>query len=206
MVEFLKLLYPISMFERESSINNKGRFAILELADKYQCVNLIKICLNEVNITADNVLEVLPYALKYDVSLLDEIYDVINWGVPTDKLKGVLPEIENHNTSKTMLLNKCRFLESTIIEMQQAMIHLVSDFLNAKRKETSVVLTSGKWSCPHTIKVEKIGLTKRCQNCENFYKDKFLDQIVSSQTSRKLFSILQKGQNITDEVKKYKCS
>ncbi len=60
------------------------------------------------------------------------MYDVINWSAPTAKLEKVLREIEVKETSNTMLLTKCRFLESSVVKMQDAIVSLICDFLTAK--------------------------------------------------------------------------
>jgi hypothetical protein len=83
----------------------------MALAEEYQCVNLIKQYINEVKITPENVLQILPYALKYHQAALRKMYDVINCSVPTSKLKEVLPESKEISTTIKMLLNKCRYLE-----------------------------------------------------------------------------------------------
>ena len=48
MVQFLKILYPSSMFaEPKKPLDDKTRLSLMELADEYQCVNLIKQCIDE---------------------------------------------------------------------------------------------------------------------------------------------------------------
>jgi hypothetical protein len=134
MVKFLKALYPSSMFgTAKTPLDDESRLSIMALADEYQCVNLIKQCIDEVKITPENVLEILPYAVKHNQTALPKLYDVIKWGAPTAKLDKLLPEIESKETSNTMLLTKCRFLESSVVKMQDAIISLIGDFLTQKR-------------------------------------------------------------------------
>ena len=134
MVRFLKVLYPSSMFaETKSPLDEECRLSILALAEKYQCVNLIKQCIDEVKITPQNALQILPYAVKYHPTALPRIYDVINWSAPTTKLEKLLPEIESKEKSNTMLLTKCRFLESAVVKMQDAIISLIDDCLTQKK-------------------------------------------------------------------------
>ena len=54
------------MFEESRSpLNDESPLSVMVLADEYQCVNLIKQCINETEITPGNVLEILLYAVKY---------------------------------------------------------------------------------------------------------------------------------------------
>ncbi len=66
MVQFLKLLYPWSMFrEADSPLDDKSRLSIMALAEEYQCVKLIQQCIDAAEITPENVLQILPYAITY---------------------------------------------------------------------------------------------------------------------------------------------
>jgi hypothetical protein len=134
MVQFLKILYPSSMFgEVRAPLNDESLLSILALAEEYQCVKLIKLCIDEARITAGNVLHILPYVLKYHQTVLPKLYAVMNWGASTSKLEKVLPEIKVKETSDTMLLTKCRFLESAVVKMQDAIFSLISDFIRQKK-------------------------------------------------------------------------
>ena len=133
MIPFLRLLYPSSMFsESKTPLNDESRLSVMALADEYQCVNLMKQCIDEAEITAQNVLQILPHAVKHHQTALPRMYDVIKSGVPTSKLKKFLPQIESKETSNAMLLTKCHFLESNLVQMQKAIISLLRDFLNKK--------------------------------------------------------------------------
>ena len=135
MVLFLKVLYPSSMFEESKpSLNDATRLSVMALAEEYQCVNLIKQCINEAEITPGNVLQILPYVVKYHQTALPRMYDVINWSAPTSKLEKVLPTLENKEIINKMLLNKCRFLESSIVEMQDSTLRLMFHCLMEKKK------------------------------------------------------------------------
>ncbi len=57
MVQFIKVLYPSSMFgEARPPLDDASRLTIMALAEEYQCVNLIKQCIDEAKITQENVL------------------------------------------------------------------------------------------------------------------------------------------------------
>ena len=135
MVLFLKVLYPPSMFEESKpSLNDATRLSVMALAEEYQCVNLIKQCINEAEITPGNVLQILPYVVKYHQTALPRMYGVINWSAPTSKLEEVLPTLENKEIINKMLFTKCRFLESSIVEMQDSMFLLMLDCLTEKKE------------------------------------------------------------------------
>ena len=134
MVQFLKILYPSSMFgEARAPLDDYSRLSILALAEEYQCMNLIKLCIDEAKITAENVLQILPFAVKYHQPALPRMYEIINWSAPTSTLEKVLQEIEVKETSDTMLLTKCRFLESAVVKMQDAIVSIISDFVQQKK-------------------------------------------------------------------------
>ena len=134
MVLFLKVLYPPSMFEKcKPPLNDSSRLSVMALAEEYQCVNVIKQCIDEAEITSGNVLQILPYVVKYHQTALPRMYEVINWSAPTSKLE-VLSTLENKETLVKLLFTKCRFLESSIVEMQNAMFSLTLDCLREKKK------------------------------------------------------------------------
>ena len=134
MVLFLKVLYPPSMFEKcKPPLNDGNRLSVMALAEEYQCMNLIKQCIDEAEITSRNVLQILPYAVKYHQTALPRMYEVINWSAPASKLE-VLSTLENKETLVKLLFTKCRFLESNIVEMQDAMFILIYNCLIEKKK------------------------------------------------------------------------
>ncbi len=59
-VKFLKVLYPSSMFGgARVDLHDERVLSVLALADEYQCVNLIKQCMNEAKITPEIVVKSL---------------------------------------------------------------------------------------------------------------------------------------------------
>ena len=52
------------MFEKSKApLNDVSRLSVMALGDEYQCVNLIKRCIDETEITPGKVLKILPYIL-----------------------------------------------------------------------------------------------------------------------------------------------
>ena len=231
MVQFLKVLYPSSMFvEDNTRLNDESRLSIMRLAEEYQCVNLIKQFINEIQVTPENVLKILPYVVKYHQAALPKLCDVIKRSTPTSKLKEVLPELESKEASSTIniLLTKCDFLESGIVQMQDAMISLICDFLAAKncsvmnsfqkmgyKKQFSGLRMSDIDSllpqdsepvmdlrCGHSITIRQINKAKSCVHCKEIYKETFIAPIPSCQkTEQVFFNMLQKGDEVATAVK-----
>ena len=223
MVLFLKVLYPPSMFEESRPpLNDESRLSVMALADEYQCVNLIKQCINEVEITPGNVLEILPYAVKYHQTALPRMYEVINWSAPSTKLEEVLPTLENKEIFIKLLLNKCRFLESSIVDMQDGLFSLTNDCLREVKKPRGVkkpVNTTGVFGhssglfghlpletlrdcrCDHAIKIREINKTKNCPHCKEKYKEEFFAPIPGCQNTQHYFDMLRKGDDVATAVK-----
>ena len=231
MIQFLKLLYPSSMFlESYTPLDDESRLAVMALADEYQCVNLIKQCIDEAEITAKNVLQllqVLPHAVKYHQTALPRMYDVMKSGVSTSKLQEFLPEIESKETSNTMLLTKCRFLESNLVQMQRAIISLLRDFLkeqsrandlekslkNVREKikklklpfcdfsfypfERTVLVTAAS-PCFHRVEVGELSKIKSCLHCKEKYKQKFIVSIPSCKNTNKFLEMLLNGDDVAN--------
>lgn len=215
MVMFLKLLYPSSMFvQTKILLNDEHRLSVLHLAQEYLCVNLIKQCLNEATITPENVLELLPYAVKYHQTALPKLYEVINWSASTSKLEEILLKNESNKISEwqTMLLTKCRFLESAVIEMHGAMLSMIENIVNSQiatnnsstkfgqpiGSNTPKTKQSQGSRCSHTIGVREISKAKNCVHCTENYKETFIAPIPSCRNTQKFFNMLEKGNDITN--------
>ena len=232
MVQFMKLLYPSSMFRDDKSpLDEKSLLSIMVLADEYQCVNLIQQCFDQVKITPDNVLHILPFAVKYYAEALPRLYSVISLSTSTSKLQEVLPKLEGKEISESneMLLIKCRILESNIVSMQDALISMTRDILSLKKMPTTtqetktagltyslpppnpmgIGRTSGMTNkkdtrCPHNIGVQEIHKTRSCIHCKENYKEMFISNIPSCKNTQNFFNMLQRGDKISTGVKEKK--
>ena len=225
MVVFLKILYPSSMFgEARDLLNDENWLSVLALAEEYQCVKLIKQCIGEIKITSENVLQILPYAVRHHESALPKMFEIIKWCAPTAKLEELLPKLEDQEISSTnkMLLTKCRFLESLVVDMQHVMICLMRDFLKQNEAVDKKTLSKnqkryykhGGWSgdstnagfgCRHSINIRDINKTKVCNKCCDKYKDKFIRPFPCCQSAEeKVFKLLEEGHDIASAVKKLK--
>ena len=191
--------------ESKTPLNNKSRLSVMSLADEYQCVNLIKQCIDEAEITPGNVLQILPYTLKYSDTELPRIYEVINWGAPLSKLEETLATLENKEIFIKILLTKCRFLESSVVDMQETLFtDLDIYFDKTKASKTYTFTASRKDSrCGHTVRIWEIKEAKSCPHCKEKYKEEFLAPIwrISLDTQRH-FNMLLRATEIATEVEK----
>ena len=195
----------------------------MALAEEYQCVNLIKHCIDKAKITPENVLEILPYTSKYHPTALPRMYDVINWCAPASKLEEVLPTLESKETSIKMLLTKCRYLESSIVDMQDGLFSLLYDCLKELKEYTKiysetndllgnhyqyevppVFSTQKDYRCPHAIKIRELNEAKYCIHCQEKYKEEFFAPVPSCRKSQHYFDMLLRGNDITTAVKQKK--
>ena len=206
MIQFLKLLYPTSMFlESKTPLNNKSRLSVMSLADEYQCVNLIKQCIDEAEITPGNVLQILPYALKYSDTELPRIYEVINWGAPSSKLEETLATLENKEILIKILLTKCRFLESSVVDMQETLFTVLDIYFDKTKDSKTYIYTASRKDsrCGHTVRIRGIKEAKSCPHCKEKYQEEFLAPIrrISLDTQR-CFNMLLRATEIATEVEK----
>ena len=142
---------------------------------KLMILFLIKQCINEAEITPGNVLEILPYVVKYHQKALPRMYEVINWSAPTSKLE-VLSTLENKQTLVKLLFTKCRFLESSIVEMQDAMFSLTLDCLREKRKAENA------YQSMQTLQTNNPKMSFSCYS--TYYPSGLLDHSVENQLQK----------------------
>ena len=229
MVQFLKILYPSTLFaEARKPLDDECRLSIMELADEYQCDNLIKQYINKAKITPGIALQMLPYVVKYHQTALPKMYDVIKWGASTAKLEELVGNMVSKETSNMMLLNKCHFLESNVVSMQNTIVSLINDFLRQKKltseaKENSSSGSTGgyfgrqfgkhrdTWAqtladsrCPQSVNVGEINNAKTCVHCREKYKGKFLDPIPSCENTHVFFDMLRSRDNVATAVREQK--
>ena len=148
----------------------------------------------------------MPYAVKYHESSLPKVLECVK-GYSTCKLEEALPTLESKEMSDMVLLTKCHLLESTIAEMQNAIITLLSECLLQKAfadiatktlKDARDLLwrnnihdhnidfgtprrvalqTDSDHRCSHRILIKQIGRIKGCTKCEDKYIEKFITPV-----------------------------
>ena len=207
-LKFLESLYPPSMLGEVSAPldESDGLLVVLALAEKYQCTKLIKFCIDTAEISSTNFLQILPYAVKHHESSLPKVLEYVK-GYSTCKLEEALPTLESKEMSDMVLLKKCHLLESTIAEMQNAIITLLSECLHQKAfadiatktlKDARDLLwrnnirdhnidfgtprrvalqTDSDHRCSHRILIKQIGRIRGCTKCEDKYIEKFITPV-----------------------------
>ena len=194
----------MSMFlESKTPLNNKSRLSVMSLADEYQCVNLIKQCIDEAEITPGNVLQILPYALKYSDTELPRIYEFINWAAPSSKPEEALATLENKEILIKILLTKCRFLESSVVDMQKTLFTVLDIYCDKTKASKTYTASTKNSRCGHTVRIWEIKEAKSCPHCKEKYKEEFLAPIrrISLDTQR-CFNMLLRATEIATEVEK----
>ena len=206
MIQFLRLLYPMFMFSDSSAPlwDDEMRLSVMALADEYQCVNLLEQFIDEVKITPENALKILPYAVKYSDAALLKILRVTTSCVPTSQLEKALATWENKDVFNKILLNKCHFLESSVVEMQGALFACLNAYLNKVKKSTCIDSDS---RCSHAIRMRDIRKTKSCPHCKEKYKEGLIAPLtISSQylSTQGFYNVLLKADDVATEVEKQK--
>jgi hypothetical protein len=147
MVELLKLFYPPNMIEGEKVvICDENVIPILELADEFQAVNVIKQCIDDLinseQVTPQNVLRILPYAFRYYESAIPTLTEVVNRSVSVTRLN------EFHSKSVDMVWGKFFHLENVAGKSYQVIASLFDHFV----RRSQILHTT-----PHGI--------NRCEGC-----------------------------------------
>ncbi|XP_028396768.1 TD and POZ domain-containing protein 4-like [Dendronephthya gigantea] len=180
MLQFLILLYPSNMLDEVKgsvSITDENVFEILQLADKYGAINIIKQCMKEAGrLKPENTMRLLPYAVRNELPL-EKIYDVIARHVSTEKLGSFAPEIGKESVHIEALDKKCRLYEDVLKRANTAIHHLLQihlDFKTGSRRfETSVRCVQ------HTpLGVRDFEKARKCENCLKIYKSCFIDEYI----------------------------
>ena len=103
------------------------------------------------------------------------MYEVINWSAPASKLE-VLSTLENKETLVRLLFTKCRFLESSIVAMQDAMFSLTLDCLREKWKAENA------YQSMQTLKT--INPKMSFGHCSTYYPPGLLDRSIENQLQK----------------------
>ena len=185
MLLFLQLLYPPNMLNEDYGkvdINDENVLSIVELADKYGAKNVMKQCLREVgNLEPENTMRLLPYAARHKLSV-EKILDVIARHISTDTLKMFAPELGSESVHIKTLETKCRVQEDAIKQANAVMLYLLNKYVTSERDKnrnnTPVVCAQ------HSLDVEDLEQTRKCNNCLMTYKRSFIDRYVQRREYR----------------------
>ena len=188
MLLFLQLLYPPNMLNENKGnvdINDENILQILEVADKYTAINVIKQCMRETeNLEPEITMRLLPYASRHELPL-DEILEVIGTDVSTNELEKYAPELGNDRLYIQTLVKKCHTLEK-VAKQGYTIILLM---LDRHFKNGSVDMSARKCHLHGALgakpSFEKI---RNCPRCLKTYQ-KFINKCVFSHDSNRLLLI-----------------
>ena len=182
MLEFLKLLYPSNMLDEDKgsvSIKDENIFDILQIADKYAAINIVKQCMKEAGrLKPENTMRLLPYAARNGLPL-EKIYDVIARHVSTEKLSSFAPEIGKTSVHNGALEKKCRLYEDVVRRANTAMHHLLQQYVDSKTSGKRIE-TPDKCVRHKPLGIRDFKQARKCENCLQIYKSRFIDEYICS--------------------------
>ena len=185
MLEFLKLLYPATMFDEGNvNINDENILRILEVADKYAAINVIKQCMKETErIRPINTMRLLPYAARHNLPL-EKIVDVTVRRVSTEELERFSPELSDQSVYINTLLTKCRLQEKIAEQTYTTMLDLVAKYVaevdKGKKSQSIDLQVDQSVRCvPHrSLGVRDFREARKCEKCLVAYKKHYIDKYV----------------------------
>ena len=184
MLLFLQLLYPPNMLDEYNvNINDKNILQILEVADKYTAMNVIKQCMKETErIRPKNTMRLLPYALRHELPL-EKIVDVTVRHVSTEEFERFSPELANQSVYISTLLRKCRFQENIAKQAYTTVLDLLRKYVTVKKGNNYLITNIQPDGCGHRFHdVLDFKEARKCKQCLVAYKN-FIDANVYSKVS-----------------------
>jgi hypothetical protein len=209
MLLFLQLLYPPNMLDENKGnvdINDENILQILEVADKYTAINVIKQCMRETeNLEPENTMRLLPYASRHELPL-EKIFKVIARRISVDELETFSSQLGDDSVYIKTLVTKCRLQEDVAKRAHTVMLYLLQKYVAAEmakdREKKSASCVRHK-----SLDVENFKEARECENCLEAYKKRFIDKYVypniygfgkknSSQSSSEFIELLE----LTDDI------
>jgi hypothetical protein len=186
MLLFLQLLYPPNMLDENKSnvdINDENIFQIIQVAHKYTAINVIKQCMRETGrLKPENTMRLLPYAARHELPL-ENIFKVIARRISMDELETFSSQLGDDSVYIKTLVTKCRVQENVAKRAHTMMLHLLKKYVAAEMakdiNKTSVSCVRHK-----SLNVENFKEARKCENCLEAYKKRFIDKYVYANTSR----------------------
>lgn len=162
MVDFLKLLYPSTMIK--SSLTEGNVLKMLKMADEYQALDVIKYCLEKIEITPSNAFSILPFASQYHATVREKCISVATTFVETKVLEENLPSVDRKDI-EAILMQKCKVLEG-IVERGRTNLSI---FMGANKRNLTRI------TCPlsHIVGEKNLYKAKECEQCLKVYEEKF---------------------------------
>ena len=197
MIQFLKLLYPPTMFDDDKGkvdIDDGNILGILQLADKYGTMNLIKQCIKKAGfLKPENAMRLLPYAARHDLPQ-EDILKVIGNDISTKVLENYAPELGDDALYIQTLVSKCHSLEKLAAQAYTMILFLLDRHVkNTKMKDRPAI----KCGIHGTLNAESFQKARKCISCMNVYEKCLVDKCVFQHDSDILHIIGFKGTSFT---------
>ena len=170
MRDFLKLLYPSKTFQNPS--NERNFVTMLALADEYQAEAVIKQCFDEITITPDNALKIIPFAFKYDKSVYEKCVRLAQKVIKCQNLEETIPDLEQ-KVRDEILIGKCKLLEDTLVEARKNLIACMNKLSQLDSDYESVLKAVCCFS--HKIEIHELYKAMECEACLLAYRARFCD-------------------------------
>ena len=171
-LQFLRLLYPANMIKNgKVVISDENVFEILKLADEYQASNVISQCLAEITLTKGNVMQLLPYAIRYDESAVKRLNEKIGSSISAKALGERVQEFSDGKVARELLVSKGCHLESVLLKSCKVLKSLLS-FIAKKNNAFSS-------KCGHMVVLSRFEDAVKCQDCVSVYRTNFVDVVAN---------------------------
>ena len=183
MIPFLKLLYPPTMFEDDEGkveIDDGNILGILQLADKYGTINIVKQCIRKAGfLEPENTMRLLPYAARHDLPQ-EEILKVIADDISTKVLENYAPELGDDALYSQALVSKCHFLEKVAAQAYTKILILLDGRAkNPKTDEGERV----RCRTHGTVDARSLERKSSCCECEQLCHERLVHKYFSQHES-----------------------
>ena len=176
-LQFLQLLYPPNMIkDSRVVITDVNVLEILKLADEYQAVNVVSQCLAEITLTKANVMQLLPYAIRYDQSAVKRLKEKIDRNVPVKTLGEFSQDLPDSKVAQELLVSKGCHLERVLRRSWSIIKSLLSNI----SKKNNVVSSK----CKHVVSLNQAEDAVKCKDCVSTYRTTFVDEVAKQVYSK----------------------
>ena len=205
MLELLKLFYPANMIKGEKVvICDENVFPILELADEFQAVNVIKQCIDDLinsnRITSQNVLQILPYAWRYHESAVPKLTEAVIRSVSVTSLKEFHCEMQDKadcvKSADLLLWGKFFYLDKIAGNSYQIITALLDQYVRRIQEYRPMSERSNCEHCYSQTDSKSFDEMKKCKMCFERFKKNFPNILRSNITKKMLWELLLQGEDI----------
>ena len=170
MKDFLKLLYPTKTFENPLNEGNFDRMRAL--ADEYQVEAVIKQCFDEIPITPDNALRIIPFASQYDESVYGKCIRLAQEMIKCQNLQENIPDLEQ-KVRDEILIGKCKLMEDILVKARKNLVACMNKLSHHDTGYNSGLKAVCCFS--HELEIHELYKAKGYEACLLAYRKKFGD-------------------------------